>query len=253
MKNYLCLLLAALSFAACDQIAEADRYIEVDAVEQNRNVLLEEFTGQMCVNCPDAHKTVEALKEQYGDALISVSIHAGSFAIEEGKLGDKFQTFKTPEGDQYAALHGVDTYPAGVIDRVSGVQLHTSWASAILSELQRKTTTALKADAALDGQQITVTTNVVAQGLTDAKLQLWLVEDSIVSYQINGEPSPTAYVHNHVYRASINGVGGEALTSANTYQHTIDLRDYWNPQYLSVVAFVYDKDGVQQVVETKVK
>ena len=71
----------ALLTASCDNISENDRYIKVEATKAERTVLLEDFTGQNCVNCPAAHRTIEALEQQYGSHLIAVSIHAGHFGI----------------------------------------------------------------------------------------------------------------------------------------------------------------------------
>ena len=85
-KLLLCVLLTGLMavlLSGCDPVAEDDRYIEVERTLGGRVVLLEEFTGQNCSNCPTAHRTIEALQEQYGASLVSVSIHAGSFAYDE--------------------------------------------------------------------------------------------------------------------------------------------------------------------------
>ena len=84
-------------FGSCDEVDEADRYIEVEQIVPKRTVLLEEFTGQWCMNCPSAHAIVNSLKEQYGESFISVSIHAGGFGIAEGSLPGHtvFTSFKS--------------------------------------------------------------------------------------------------------------------------------------------------------------
>ena len=66
------------------------------------------------------------------------------------------------------------------------------------------------------------------------------------------------YVHNHVYRASVNGTWGEDITlNANIFpelKHTIAIKDNWKKDNLAVVAFVYnDKEGVIQAAECKLK
>ena len=65
------------------------------------------------------------------------------------------------------------------------------------------------------------------------------------------------YVHNHVYRASVNGTWGEEISlSANVFPaltHSIALKEDWNKANLAVVAFVYnDAEGVLQAAECKV-
>lgn len=249
---------------ACDPIAEGDRYVELEAVEAQRIVLLEEFTGQNCPNCPTAHRTIESLAEQYGQSLISVSIHAGGFAEEEGKYDNlpepyNFPTFKTPEGDQYANLWGITAYPSGVVNRTSGVTYYTDWAGLVRSELSRPTVLNLSAKAeCTDDGLVNIQTSLLSTADVDAHLQLWIVEDGIVSLQLDGSQLLTDYTHNNVYRASVNGVGGEPVSlKANVYgnlTHTIALRSAWNAEKLSVIAFVYnDKDGVLNATKADVK
>ena len=76
----------AALFTACDEVSEGERYISLPQVETKRNVLLEDFTGQFCSNCPTAHATINSLKAQYGSSLIAVSVHATDvFGIMEGQ------------------------------------------------------------------------------------------------------------------------------------------------------------------------
>jgi hypothetical protein len=64
------------------------------------------------------------------------------------------------------------------------------------------------------------------------------------------------YVHDHVYRANVNGLDGEAVTLSDNvfanFEHSISVKSLWNPANLSVVAFVYNDSGVLQAAETEV-
>ena len=89
------------------------------------------------------------------------------------------------------------------------------------------------------------------------KLQLWITESSIKSFQVDNGKSLTDYEHNHVYRASVNGLWGEDLSLNNgeerVLSHSYTPRDIWVKSNLAVVAFVYtDADGVLQAAECKV-
>ncbi len=44
-------------------------------------VILEEFTGHLCVNCPEATILAHDLKVTYGEQLVLLSIHAGDLAV----------------------------------------------------------------------------------------------------------------------------------------------------------------------------
>ena len=48
----------------------------------NVPVLVEEFTGQKCINCPEAHEELAKIQKEYGeDNVISVCIHASALAV----------------------------------------------------------------------------------------------------------------------------------------------------------------------------
>ena len=137
-KIYALLLASAMVLGGCDQVDENDRLIELPAVESQRVVLLEEFTGQWCINCPAAHEVVKSLKAQYGEQLVSVSIHAGSQAIAEGSMPNTIGLMQ-PEGDEYANKWGITTYPSGVVNRRSGKLSETDFAGVVREELKRST------------------------------------------------------------------------------------------------------------------
>ncbi len=249
---------ALLSLAACDEVAEGDRYIELPQVTAQRTVLLEEFTGQDCVNCPAAHEVIESLLAQYGDALISVSIHGGHFGIPISRKG-----LMQPEGDEYVTYWGAETFPSGVVNRAGGVQSMDAWAASIrnLVEQPSSLSIAVEAHPSADGSQIDITTTLDPLDDLQGKLQLWITESNIVARQRNaeGEWVPD-YVHNHVYRASVNGTWGEDVALSEgvhkTLSHSIAVRaetnETWNVANLHVVAFVYNDSGVLQAAQCSV-
>ena len=76
---------------SCDYIDENERFIVVDShFEQPdtesvvKNVLLEDFTGQRCVNCPRGSEVIEQLQEAYPERLIAVGIHGGPLGFSGG-------------------------------------------------------------------------------------------------------------------------------------------------------------------------
>ena len=257
IKKITILTIVAASLFACDTIDENERYVQLETIEAKRNVLLEEFTGQNCPNCPTAHETAAKLKEQYGEALITVSIHAGPFAFAEGTKS--FPTFKTPEGDSYADAWGITTYPAGVINRTSGDTSYPDWATIIRDEIQIDAELDIELEATLNADKTEISIATVLKPLSDIEgsLQLWIAESGMISRQKNGSETIREYEHNHVYRASVNGVGGESVSISsnvfNTLSHCIDVKENWNAENLSVIAFVYNNSGVLQVVESKIE
>lgn len=261
MKKHLIYILTLIICVACDPVNEADRYEyvgEVDITGNNRVVLLEEFTGQDCVNCPSAHKEIEKMEESYGDRFVCVSIHATDFALDEGTK--RYPTFKTAEGDIYAEQYGVTDLPCGVVNKTGGVQNYNNWASSIYTTLQQPTPLSIKLQAEVEDGNISISSTLNCSEALNGKLQLWVVEDGIVSLQKYNDGKSTTtigdYVHNNIYRASVNGVGGESISLATdtpqSFSHTIGMRDHWEASNLRIVGFVYNNTGVVQVAQCEV-
>ena len=252
--------LACIALTACNEVDPDDRFEELPAVSCKRTVLLEEFTGQGCRNCPDAHRQVANLHEQYGEQLVSVAIHAGSFGMAEGSLGDQFQgLMMVPDGDEYAKAWNIPEYPGFIVNRRSGaLRLNENWTGWIRNELTRESPIELAVKAHIDDDgNIAIETDVKGLSAVKGKLQLWITESGIKSYQVDNDKRLTDYEHNHVYRASVNGLWGEELSLNNgeerVLSHSYTPRDIWVKSNLAVVAFVYtDADGVLQAAECKV-
>ena len=133
------------------------------------------------------------------------------------------------------------------------------WAAAIRDELTRETNLALnvKADTTTSADSVTVTVDLTPASDINGKLQIWITESNITALQQNGNNIDLSYVHNHVYRASVNGTWGEDMVLSDnvlqTVRRQIKIKDNWVKKNLSVVAFVYnDAEGVLQAAECKV-
>ncbi len=252
----------ALAFWACDEISTDDRFIDMDTVLPERTVLIEDFTGQNCSNCPDAHAVIDLLKEQYGDAVIAVSIHAGNFGIDvkNTSFPDNYIGLMEPEGNEYNDRWNINSWPAGVVNRNGGAMEHDKWAAAVRSALSSKATVDIEVEAAIADGKINIATKVSPKADIDGHLQLWITEDGIIAFQRNGSKRVPDYRHNHVFRAAVNGTWGESVDLDNgvhkEFSHSIALRnsatEVWNPANMSVVAFVYDDSGVLQATKTRV-
>lgn len=248
----------SLLFSSCDEVDEADRYIEMEQIVPERNVLLEEFTGQKCPNCPAAHQIASNLKEQYGSSFIVVSIHGGDLAYSESQypgLG-----LMQPEGDEYNDHWGIEAWPRGILDRQSGQLQADDWSDAVRTELTKPTSLSLtvSADTTTVADSITINVDFIPSADIKGKLQLWITESNIIRYQLKEVDGKTVtdlnYTHNHVYRASVNGTWGEDIELADNVMQSvrrqIKIKDNWVKKNLSVVAFVYnDQEGVLQAAE----
>lgn len=253
MKKHLIYIIgiAAALFTACENISEDERFLEMEGVSAQRVVLLEDYTGQACVNCPDAHEVAAELHEEYHDNLIIVAMHAGMQAVPS-PVG-----LKQPEGDEYADKFGVKEYPNGMVNRRGGLKDYPSWGAAVYEELQRESELDLVVEASVADGKLDVKADLLALEALEGKLQLWIIEDSIISFQTSSKGRIPQYVHNHVFRDAINGTWGEELSFMLGEQKQILHTDFkidavWNIENLYVVAFMYNSDGVLQASQCKV-
>lgn len=250
VKTSILTAMLTLTMSACSHIDESDRLIYVKPADVKRRVLLEDFTGQRCVNCPKASDEIKALQEQYGeDHVIAVGIHSGplGFYTKGDYLG-----LSTEVGDEYYDHWALEYQPVGLIDRGAPLE-YTAWNARIREELEKTAPVEIDIELYQNDNQLTVRAEVMGiDGTTSGKLQLWLTEDGITAFQMMPDGTRNMeYIHRHVFRTAINGTWGESVSVAEG--ETFTTKDYlfaipegWNADRLSVVAFVYNDQGVLQ-------
>lgn len=243
-----------LLLASCSNIDDSDRLIYVKPANAQRGVLIEDFTGQRCVNCPNATQAIEDLQQQYGpDTVIAVSIHSGPLGFHGNA---KSIGLATDLGDTYYNYWKCEYQPVGMINR-GALSNFTEWPQLVRTSLATISSLSLKADISSTADN-SIRASIHAegtQGNTQGKLQVWLIEDSITALQMM--PDGTAnyqYQHNHVFRASMNGEWGDdfALNEGETkgLSFSIAAESAWQLSNLRIVAFVYNAEGVIQVARS---
>lgn len=244
---------------ACDEVSVNDRLIYVEPPQVSRAVLIEDYTGQYCVNCPRATEEIERLIEQYGDSIvIAVAIHSGPFGKSKGEPSPLY----TEVGDMYFNTWGMSAQPIGLIDRLFGSTpfSYTDWAGGVNYEVAIEPPVSFLTDIDYDAETrdaaIEVQTIGLDSALVSGKLQVWLVEDSIDSFQLMPDGSREEhYNHMHVFRASVNDPWGDALSVSHgqvaVKNYELKLDPAWVPEHCSVVTFLYDDSGVHQVAKKR--
>lgn len=255
---------AVLTLASCDTVDENDRYLAYDdglsgvtdgtdgsgrPTSVQRAVLIEDFTGQMCVNCPNAVPVIEGLEHAYPGKIVAVAIHSGMVLPTTGNLA-----LHTPIGEQYYKDAGSPAQPAGRIGRVGGTSLPDMWGLGAQEILKQQSPVWLGVTNTYDeaARKVTIAVNAYGIEAASGNLQIWLTEDGIAAPQVG----QTNYVHNHVFRDAVNGAYGEPFAIAKGEDKTVTaeatLADHWVAANMSVVAFVYDASGVLHVVKQPV-
>lgn len=251
----------AMAAASCSNIDEEDRLIYVKPAEVGRAVLIEDLTGQRCINCPDGTDIINGIIETYGeDNVIAVGIHCGplGFAGNSKRVG-----LKTDTGDEYYTHWANGTnlgQPSAIFNRKKGkgpIDNYNNWAAEVGRIISEKANLSVDIANAYDAKTRTLTTKVGAfgvNGTVSGKLQVWIVEDGIKAMQMMPDGSANQdYIHNHVFRAAVNGTWGEEVTVKEgetiSKDYSYVLPETWNAENISVVAFVYNDNGVENVAK----
>jgi len=259
-------ILSAIVFMlmACDKVDEP--FIEqIEKPDTNKKVLLEDFTGQKCVNCPAAHEIAHNLQEAYGEEnLIVISIHAGFFATPANEPFD--YDFRTSAGNEYESYFNVQTYPSGMVDRINtqGNYLidKDGWATQIAAQFEETPVVNIDIQPEVNGNQLSGKIDLffLKELSSQANIQIVITEDSIISPQVIPGGEDDEYVHMHVLRGAVNGDWGSALPASSYNEDdevSIDIPNYtfgddWNTMHLSIVAYVYD-DASRKVFQVNKK
>lgn len=254
-------ILPALALASCSDYDDPEsRYTPFEGGEQNRNVLMIEFTGQNCVNCPTAHEVIEGYEKDYGSRFISVSIHG--YAAQMGLPNTMAQALGTDDGVEYNKMFGIESWPNAVIDWNSGKlgNNYGKWLETITADMAKQTYLEIDPKATLADGKIEVTATLSSEYKTysDVKYMVWLSESGITAMQITPSGAMNlTYVHNNVFRASLCGLTGEAVTveagKPLTLTRSIEKNQNWVAEKMDAVVFAYtDAEGVIAVEKTHV-
>jgi hypothetical protein len=255
----------------------------IDTAEIVRKVLLEDYTGHTCVNCPTAAVIASDLKTLYGEKLIVMSVHAGSFAAPYS--GVFSYDFRSPAGTEYNATFEISAIgnPLGMVNRKtvnsSIIISPSAWGSTISEIIDLPPDASMKITNTYNSGTKELNTEIKSKFLNPLtglyKLVVLVLEDSIVAPQQNGVneipgyPSPNAntiitnYVHRHVLRGAINSTWGDTLaidpiptsTFITKTYNNYTLNSAWDENHCMVIAFIYNAvtNEIVQVEEKKIK
>ena len=238
-----------------------------------RKIVIEDFTGHKCVNCPRAHIALKDLITTYGDTIIGIALHVGYFS-EPSSTGLYTYDFRTPEGtaiDQF--FHVSDAgLPQGMINRTkyngSYIIDHQSWPTAVLPFIGQQPKLAMQIINNYDDDDSSFCTHIkmtFLENITDTLMFFCcLTEDSIIKPQKNVDiPVPNdvpAYTHMHVFRDGLNGNFGVTLDSLKTLDNSTIIKSYfynlkgkdYKHKNLKIVSFVY-KFSTNEILQAEEK
>lgn len=251
IKKIFSFIALALAFITCDKVElpnigvvavneSCDTMFTFSAATQtHRNVLVEDFTGHLCGNCPEAAYVLDQLHTTYGDTLIAISIHPNTSFNEVLTGTGKYETnWKIEEAEQiFNSFNMPSSLPRLMINREESSApfyfFNTSQlATEVPSRMGQSADFAIKCSGNMLADR-TVCAKVEVELLNNVtgsyNVVSCLVEDSITDYQTvypGKHPDYTGasddnysnYMHRHVLRDIFGhyGVneGGAALSGS---------------------------------------
>ncbi len=268
MHRILSFLLALTIIGSCDTV-EAP-YIEPNSLNCNydddapvRKVLIEDFTGYQCVNCPRATDELKSIVERYPCHVIPVAIHYGFFA--EPAFGTEDPDYRTPEGAAIGEYFEVtQALPIGMVNRRAengNYNLdYEDWAIKLVEQV----TASLYADV-----EILASANFTADSLLEYSIEIndisilnvnmhvvaSLLENKVISKQKDGSQTVYDYEHNHMLRAGVmeDPIWGTPanLPFNRNFSYAVPSGVTWNLDNMELLVYVYNSD-TKEIIQAEV-
>jgi len=265
-----------LLLQACEEVGPAIRLTEtrsqgdttyVGNVEapQNKVVLIEDFSGLACANCPKAHETSRTISENNTGRVVVVTLINYPF----DPLGGTKEDYVTQEAvDIDKNLIGPAAgWPTGAVDRTKfpGEQEiivpHTSWANYTTNRLQATTPVNIYLEKNYNETdrllKVRVEVRYTEAVTEEHRLSVSLTEDSIIDKQKDVTTTIQNYVHRHMERAMLTPFNGTPLSSPSGFNEPgrvfvryfeTTLADHWKAEHFDIVAFVHQSGAQKEVV-----
>ncbi|MBX3042399.1 MAG: Omp28 family outer membrane lipoprotein [Candidatus Kapabacteria bacterium] len=270
--NFIFAFFIAFAIIGCDIVEPPYRkggdITPVDTTK--KKVLLEDFTGFRCGNCPEATHVAEMIANQYPGRVIVIALHAGPLAVP---TPIRRYDFRTQETNELATFYGLIATPYGLVNRRQYVGQNllapTAWGGYVQEQLNVDADLKmyLETDFNESTREISLQVQLeyLRQGNVNHNLAVYILEDSVVQYQQDDRQPAihiSDYVHNHVMRGSFTGTWGlpvsDVAVSAGSkltvpFKYTISSERDWRPSKLSLVAFVHDNTTKEVIQVEQIK
>lgn len=251
--------------ASCDNVDESDRFIAEskpvpDPHAVPKTLLIQEFTGIQCPNCPEGANVIHGIQQAYPGKVIAVGLHAASAGTFTQNIGSF--DLRCEEADViYKYFNPTSGLPCAIFNGTEMSSSYQMWNTMAIKSLAEPAIMTIEADTEFDADTRTATVdytiNFTADAEGDLRVMVWLMENNIVGRQYNDKTLMRDYVHNHVLRASFNGDWGESLGKKFdngqkiTGSTTMVLNEKWVAENCQAVIYVF-RDSDKSVEQAAV-
>ena len=219
--------------------------------------LIEEFTSNSCTYCPLGINLLKVLYNMRDD-IAMVAIHGNQSSVDPSNTAqcDTLFSYMGAGGWPYAAFDrstgweddesiatGIgyyEQYHQQVAEELSNFLDHLAEAPSFATININSTINAETNEATItiDGK---VTPDFYSMMGHDAKLTVYLTEDSLIYRQLNQGSWVQRFQHDHVLRTALGSVFGNAINITGEKfknEYTVTLPTTWNTDKMEVVAFI---------------
>ena len=257
MKKGLLLLISIILF-----VFSINSQTIVSTTPENKNVVLEEFTGIHCVYCPDGHAIAQGIQDANPGDVFLINIHTGGYATPSSGEPD----FRTIFGSAIAGQSGLTGYPSGTINRhvfpgwentSGGTAIYRNyWSGASNQILGESSYVNVAVEAEIDVASRELTVHVEAYYTGDSPevtnyLNVALLQNNTLGPQTGGNLGDQ-YIHMHRLVWMITGQWGEEITTTTTGTFVDKTYTYTLPlDYNDVDVVIPDMEIVAFMTETQ--
>ena len=251
MKNLI--LLSVLISAFSIQALFSQTYVSTNP--QDKNVILEEFTGVRCPNCPQGHQVAQQILENNPGRVWAVAFHPHNSNYTTPYSGDPDFRRHHPDSLYMIPYCGSSRFmPSAYINRrIYGgerIQSRASWEGFTNEFLNEASPVNIGLATTYDEitKQLTILVEIYyTENVMDLNtLNVLFTESGMVAQQSGGSSS---YVHHHVFRETFTAQWGNQITESTTQGSFIqksfsfdNSADEYNMDECEIVAYIVNAE-----------
>ena len=231
-------------------------------IQTQKAVLIEDFTGHRCKNCPKASKAINELDSLFDSQVVPLAIHAGPSNFTG--VNNEYPTdFTTEYGDDLATHFGISAMPMGLVQRIdypnSHQKTYTAWSGITNLELAKSPEALFTLSTEYDAPNRIGVLNYSVEMISNQSNPLWVAvyikETGIISPQLmpNNSRNET-YVHKNVFRSAPLGPFGISIsenggTSGQVFTGSVtaNLDPLWDANECEWVILIYDRSNYKVI------
>ncbi len=234
-------------------------------------VLIEEFTGVTCTNCPAGHRAIKAMIDANPGRVSAIGYQPFNIAQANPASETRTDNRTQKATDLGKSFGGVPYLPCAAINRVPDggdfLPARPSWTAMLANRLRESAPVNMTLTSAYDSStrelKVTVRVAYTADVATKHRLTVALTENDIIDAQeesIAGSAEIVThpdYVHEHVFRDFLTSVTGDNVLDSiavkkpgrvyeRRFSYKVDSK--WNAANCTLTAFVHNEDNGQKNV-----